>query len=118
LPVGGAGAAVEDVDHVALRLTARCERVAGQAGGARRLELEALLTESCTQSYMLETQRLRTKRRMVSALADASPNPTAEDVREEVRELVGRYWSITEELERVAGIIARLRVRLEKMKPT
>jgi hypothetical protein len=52
---------------------------------------------------------------MVSALADASPGPPTEEAREELRELVGRYYSITEELERIEVVIAHLRARLEKM---
>lgn len=114
---GGTGPAIGALDETTLRLTGRWERLATRPPGPARPELEELLTESCTQSYMLEAQRLHTKRRMVTALADASPQP-AEEAREEVRELVDRYWSITAELERVEGVIARVRARLAEMQPT
>ena len=103
------------MDRTALCLKARWERLLARSPRPSRLELEELLTESCTRSYFLEAQRLRTKRLMVSALADASPGPPREEAREELRELVGRYYSITEELERIEVVIAHLRARLEKM---
>jgi|SRR5215211_1916349 len=115
LPAGGAGRAVEVVDRTTLGLKARWERLLARSPRPSRLELEELLTESCTRSYFLEAQRLRTKRLMVSALADASPGPPTEEAREELRELVGRYYSITEELERIEVVIAHLRARMEKM---
>jgi sulfite reductase alpha subunit-like flavoprotein len=105
------------VDQTALCLKVRGERLLARSPRPSRRELEELLTESCTRSYILEAQRLRTKRLMVSALADASPGPPTE-AREELRELVGRYYSITEELERIEVVIARLRARLEKMQTT
>jgi hypothetical protein len=116
LPAAGSGPGVHPVHQNALHLQSRSERLLGRDPGPSRLELEELLTASCTESYTLEAQRLRTKRRMVSALADASPGRAGE-AREEVRGLLSRYCSITRELERVAVVIARLRARLQEVDP-
>ena len=118
LPAGGAGQAVAAVDEAALHLKARSDQLLGGDPGPSRLAVEALLTESCTLGYTLEARRLRTKRRILSALADTSQGRAAEDARGELRELLTGYSSITRELERVTVVIARLRARLEKAQPT
>jgi sulfite reductase alpha subunit-like flavoprotein len=118
LPAVGASPAVDMVDETTLRLAARSERLLSRAPSASQPELEELLTESCTRSYILEAQRVRTRRQMLRALAGASPSLAARAAREKLQELVGRYYSITEELDRVEVLIARLRARLETMQPT
>ncbi len=117
LPAGDAARTVEAVDEAALHLRARSEQLLARDPGPSRLAVEDLLTESCTLGCTLEARRLRTKRRIVSVLADTSQGPAAEDARGEMRELLTGYSSITRELERVAVVIARLRARLEKVQP-
>jgi hypothetical protein len=110
LPADGAGPAVENMSEIVLGLKARTERLLRGRPGPSSWELEQLLTESCAQIYTLEAQRLRTKRRMVAALADATGSAT----QHELRELSAHYRSIMEELERLGAVIAGVRAQLEK----
>jgi hypothetical protein len=113
-PGDGAGLAVESLHEIVLGLKARTERLLrGKSAPPSPTELEQLLTESCGQGYILEAQRLRTKRRMVAAVADASGATT----QHEERELCTRYRSIIDELERLGAVIAGVRAQLEKARP-
>jgi hypothetical protein len=113
LPADGAGPTVENMGEIVLGLKARTERLLRDDPAPSPSELEQLLMESCAQSYTLEAQRLRTKRRMVAALADASGSAS----QQELRELSTRYRSIMDELERLGPVIAGVRAQLEKARP-
>jgi hypothetical protein len=110
LPGDGDGPTAENMGEIVLGLKARTERLLRGKSAPSSSELEQLLTESCAQSYTLEAQRLRTKRRMVAALADATGSAT----QHELRELSARYRSIMDELERLGAVIAGVRAQLEK----
>lgn len=105
----GAGVTVRCMRETVLRLRARAERLLEGEPGPVRQELEQLHMHSCAESYRLEAERLRTKRRMLASLADASGGS-----QHEVRELSGRYRSTIDELERLEAVIAGVRARLEE----
>ncbi len=109
LPADGAGVTVECMRENVLRLRARAERLLEGEPGPVREELEQLHMHSCAESYRLEAERLRTKRRMLASLADASGGS-----QHEVRELSSRYRSTIDELERLEAVIAGVRARLEE----
>jgi hypothetical protein len=109
LPADGAGLTVENMGETVLHLRARADRLLEGEPGPVRRELQQVYMESCAESYRLEVERLRTKRRMLASLADASGGS-----HHQVRELSTRYRSISDELERLEAIIAGLRARLEK----
>ena len=100
---------VESVGEIVLGLKARTERLLRSRLTPSSSELEELLTESSGLSYTLEAQRLRAKRRMVAALADASGSTPRE-----IRELSSRYRRIMEELEWLEAVNAGVRAQLEK----
>jgi uncharacterized protein YhaN len=108
-PVDRADVPVESLSESVQRLRARSERLLGGEPGSSRLELEGLLTESSAQGCMLEVERLRTKRRMLAALAGVTGGAP-----QEVLELATRHRTITAELERLEAVIARLRAELHK----
>jgi hypothetical protein len=109
LPADGAGVNVECMRKTVLRLRARAERLLERERGPARQELEQVHMQSCAESYRLEAERLRTKRRMLASLAEAS-----DASQHQVRELSRRYRSTIDELERLEAVIAGVRARLEK----
>lgn len=76
-----------------------------------RAQLEQLLTDGCAGSYALEVDRLRIKRRVVAALADASHD---EDAQAELRGLSSRYRRVSDQLEQLALALGDVRAQLER----
>jgi hypothetical protein len=75
--------------------------------------LDHLITDAAGWRLILETERLRAKRRRTAALQDADDAVA----REEADELSRRYDLITTELERLSAVIEDLKTRREELEP-
>ena len=71
-----------------------------------RPELEQALTDTCAAALALEAERLRTKRRMIAALADALGDDTE---RARAEELAERHRVVTEAQEALRRVAETLR---------
>lgn len=94
-------------DRVAT-LQRRADALLSSATTFVRPRAEHLLTDGCAEIAGMEAQRLRTKGRIVTLLADEDP---AADLK--VRMLRGHYEMILDELAALRSLTAAIRARLD-----
>lgn len=93
--------------HAAIdRLKDRVGAAIDTPGSAART-VETMLTDACAENLALEAERLRTKRRMIAALADAPADPAE---RTRAHELMNRYRAVSDTQKLVRDLVEKLRL--------
>jgi hypothetical protein len=102
----------ETVTSLALqdRIEALLERYRGHESSPSQREINDLYTDGCAAVLALETERLRTKRRMTAAALDAVEDP---DAAREAASLALRGDELVVELAKLKALVKELRAAVD-----
>ena len=92
------------------RIEVLLERHRGQTTRPSQQEINDLYTDGCAAVLALETERLRTKRRMTAAAFDSATDPEAA---REASELAARSAEIVDELANLKALVRQLRAAVD-----
>ena len=92
------------------RIEGLLERHRGQTTRPSQQEINDLYTDGCAAVLALETERLRTKRRMTAAAFDSATDPEAA---RDASELAARSAEIVDELANLKALVRQLRAAVD-----
>lgn len=92
------------------RIEALLERYRGSDRAPTQQEINDLYTDGCAAVMMLDTERLRVKRRLRAALFDSTTDPEAAV---EAQALARRNDELVEELARLNRVVRQLRAAVD-----
>jgi hypothetical protein len=92
------------------RIEGLLERHRGRTTRPSQQEINDLYTDGCAAVLALETERLRTKRRMTAAAFDSATDPEAA---RDASELAARSAEIVDELANLKALVRQLRAAVD-----
>lgn len=110
--VDGQRHALGEIEQIVADLQTRANVALRGGRVTPRSDLERLLTDASAQGMAIEAERIRTKRQVIVTLADQLEVHDAQ-----LRALRQSYLRITEALDELHCVTARLRAQLEQLPP-